>query len=78
MEKTELKVGDVVQLHPDKVGNKAFAGCFMTVTEPKEWGAQGYVRTLGTREEIDERIAIFEEVDGCISQVFDELPVDVL
>lgn len=51
MEKTTLTVGDVVQLDPEKVGNKAFAGCFMTVTEPKEWGAQGYVQALGTREQ---------------------------
>jgi hypothetical protein len=24
-----------------------FAGCMMTVTEPKGWGAQGYVQALG-------------------------------
>jgi len=47
---TPLKVGDVVQLSPD-VGNPAFACCFMVVSEPKPWGAQGYVQALGTREE---------------------------
>lgn len=43
---TELKVGDVVQLSPE-VGNKMFAFAMMTVTEPKAWGAQGYVQALG-------------------------------
>jgi len=45
----ELHVGEIVQLSPD-VGNPAFAYCFMVVTEPKPWGAQGYVYTLGTRD----------------------------
>ena len=40
----QLAVGDVVQLSPT-TGN--FAACFMTVTEPKPWGAQGYVRVPG-------------------------------
>lgn len=39
-----LTKGDVVQLSPD-AGD--FAACFMTVTEPKPWGAQGYVRVPG-------------------------------
>jgi hypothetical protein len=48
-----LEVGDVVQLNPETCGNPAFAGCFMCVTEPKEWGAQGYVQALGeTREKL--------------------------
>lgn len=47
MKQTELKVGDIVQLNPETVGNKAFAACFMVVTEPKSWGAQGYVQALG-------------------------------
>jgi hypothetical protein len=50
MLETELKPGDLVQLNPETVGNKAFAGCIMVVTEPKPWGAQGYVQALGTRE----------------------------
>lgn len=48
-EGTKLEVGDVVQLSPE-VGNKAFACCFMVISEPKPWGAQGYVQGLGTRE----------------------------
>jgi hypothetical protein len=50
MREIELKSGDLVQLNPETVGNKAFAGCIMVVTEPKPWGAQGYVQSLGTRE----------------------------
>jgi hypothetical protein len=42
----QLKEGDVVQLSPD-VGNPMFACCMMTVTEPKPWGAQGYVQMTG-------------------------------
>jgi hypothetical protein len=49
MEKRDLKVSDVVQLNPDTVRNKAFAGCMMVVTEPLNWGAQGYVQGIGDR-----------------------------
>jgi hypothetical protein len=42
-----LKPGDVVQLSPESVGNRMFAACLMVVTEPKSWGAQGYVQALG-------------------------------
>jgi len=51
MQKQKLKIGQLVQLNPDLVGNKAFAGCIMVVTEPKEWGAQGYVQALGDNHE---------------------------
>lgn len=47
-EGTALFNGDVVQLSPT-VKNKAFAGCFMVVSEPKSFGAQGYVQALGER-----------------------------
>lgn len=47
MEKRELKVGDIVQLSPDKCGNPMFGGCMLVVTEPKGFGAQGYVQALG-------------------------------
>jgi len=50
MEAVKLEAGDVVQLSPE-CKNLAFACCFMTVSEPKSWGAQGYVQVLGeTRE----------------------------
>lgn len=38
---SDLKVGDVVQINPES--DSAFRGCFMLVTEPKAWGAQGFV-----------------------------------
>jgi hypothetical protein len=47
MQKDNLKPGFLVQLNPELVGNKAFAGSIMVVTEPHEWGAQGYVQVLG-------------------------------
>ena len=39
MEKTDLEVGDVVQLRPEH----KFGGMLVVVTEPKEWGCQGYL-----------------------------------
>lgn len=47
MEEQRLKSGTVVQLNPETVKNKMFAACFMTVTEPKAFGAMGYVQGLG-------------------------------
>lgn len=47
MHERDLKKGDLVQLNPKLVANKMFASCFMVVTEPKPWGAQGYVQSLG-------------------------------
>lgn len=49
MNKRDLQPGDVVQLCP-AVANPAFACSFMVVSEPKSWGAQGYVQVLGTRD----------------------------
>ena len=43
----------IVQLNPETTRNKAFGGCLMIVTEPKQWGAQGYVQALGpNRDEL--------------------------
>ena len=47
MEKILLKKGDVVQLSPETVKNKAFSGCMLVVDEPKDFGCQGYVHSLG-------------------------------
>jgi hypothetical protein len=47
MQKTELEVGMVVQLDPDKCKNPMLAACMMTVSEPKSWGAQGYIQATG-------------------------------
>jgi len=43
MDKTErnLIVGDVVQIDPEH--DPVFGGCFMVVTKPKSFGAQGAV-----------------------------------
>jgi len=50
MNKTELKEGDVVVISYDSKNiNPIFAGCLMTVTDPKPWGAQGYVQSLGEK-----------------------------
>ena len=43
----DYQKGDIVQLDPVKVLNKAFAACLMTVTEVKTWGVQGFVQALG-------------------------------
>jgi hypothetical protein len=52
MQKQKLKPGHLVQLNPELVGNKAFAGCIMVVIDTYEWGAQGYVQALGeTRDQ---------------------------
>jgi hypothetical protein len=50
MEPCELRVGDIVQIdptHDDGRGGQWFGGCLMVVTEPKPWGAQGYVQSAG-------------------------------
>jgi hypothetical protein len=52
MNKQELKVGEIVQLNPDTCRNPMFGACYMTVTEPKSWGAQGYVQALGEDEKV--------------------------
>lgn len=44
---TPLAVGEIVQLDPATVRNRAFAGCFMVVTEVKSFGAQGYIQPIG-------------------------------
>jgi hypothetical protein len=51
MNEQELKHGQLVQLNPETVGNPMFAGCIMVVTEPKRFGAQGYVQALGDNGE---------------------------
>jgi hypothetical protein len=48
MKPSKLMVGEVVQLDPES--STMFGGCFMVVTEPKPWGAQGYIQAFGTDE----------------------------
>lgn len=50
MEPRDLVVGEIVQIDPeweDGRGGHWFGGCLMVVTEPKSWGAQGYVVNAG-------------------------------
>lgn len=51
MEPRELKPHEIVVLRPDTTRNRMFAGCLMVVTEPKSFGAQGYVQGLGENGE---------------------------
>ncbi len=50
MEKRDLKVGEIVQLDPIETSNPAFRGCLMVVTDPKGFGAQGYIQGLGVND----------------------------
>lgn len=52
MKEQNIKAGQLVQLNPDTVRNKMFSACIMVVTEPKQWGAQGYVQALGADGEM--------------------------
>ena len=40
-EQQTWEVGDVLQIDPEH--DKVFGAAFLVVTEPKAWGAQGYV-----------------------------------
>lgn len=48
MKKMKLKAGDIVQINPEH--DPVFGAALMIVTEPKEWGAQGYVHVLGNTD----------------------------
>lgn len=48
MEQRQLEVGDVVQIAPEH--DEVFGGCFMQVTEPKPWGAQGFVIVMASKD----------------------------
>lgn len=72
-----VKKGDVVQLDPDLVRNKALAACFMVVEEVKDWGVQGYVRVPGeTRDDFPRRIyyrADHTEYERVGESIWDEI-----
>jgi len=44
MQPRVLEVGDVVQIDPEE--DEVFGACFMVVTSPRSWGAEGYVQAL--------------------------------
>lgn len=50
MEARELKVDDVVQISPE-LKDCFFPGCFMQISEPKSWGAQGVILLPKSRDE---------------------------
>lgn len=50
MEKRELKIGEIVQLSPETCKNPMFRACLMVISEPKAFGAQGYVQALGEHQ----------------------------
>jgi len=41
---SEIKVGDIVQVSPDR---ELFGACMVVVTEVRSWGIQGYVQSVG-------------------------------
>lgn len=51
-ERFVLYPGDIVQLSPTETRNAMFSGALLVVTEPKVWGAQGYVQALGENGKI--------------------------
>lgn len=64
----ELQPGTIVQLNPDTCRNRMFAACLMVVTEPKSFGAQGYVQALGEDGEpggLAFYRAEFDEIEPC-------------
>ena len=52
MQERTLNVGEIVQLSPFDCRNKMFGGCYMTITEPKSFGAMGFIQALGQDGEI--------------------------
>lgn len=44
MTQDEIKVGDIVQVSPNK---EMFGACMVVVTELKSFGIQGYVQSAG-------------------------------
>jgi hypothetical protein len=45
----DLAIGAIMQLDPNPAvtRNPMFCGCMFVITEPKPWGAQGFVQGLG-------------------------------
>jgi len=63
---TELTIGSIVQLHPEKCKNPMLAACLMTITEPKSWGCQGFVQCTGENGKMGGRAyyrATWEEME---------------
>jgi len=72
VEKRELNVCDVVQISPE-YKNQMFAGCMLTVTEPKPWGCHGYVQSLGENQQMGGQAYLrprFEDIEFVGHAVF--------
>lgn len=52
MKQRELTIGEIVMLNPQTTKNKMLAGCLMVISEPKAFGAQGYIQATGEKGEI--------------------------
>ena len=59
MNPRELKVGEIVQVHP---GLDRFGACLVVVTEPKRFGMQGYVQNAGSDGQAYVRLK-FEDIE---------------
>lgn len=46
MDKPQLKIGDIVMIKPS-FKTPCFRGCLLVVTEPKDFGCQGYIQGVG-------------------------------
>jgi hypothetical protein len=59
----DLKIGDIVQVTPDK---EMCGACMVVVTELKSWGIQGYVQSAGVpgQQFIRLRFDDFERTGG--------------
>lgn len=56
---TTVEVGDILQLSPHDTDNRAFAGCFLVVTDTYGWGVQGYVPDIGKSRDTEGGIAYY-------------------
>ena len=59
MKQQTLEKGDIVQLNPKHTHVPAFAGCLMVVSDPKAWGAVGYVQALGRTKNAESHFAYY-------------------
>lgn len=73
MTKDEIKVGDIVQVSPDK---EMFGACMVVVTELKSFGIQGYVQSAGVNGQQYIRLKFdeFESTGGKAVWVVGEQP----
>ena len=73
MTQEEIKVGDIVQVSPDK---EMFGACMVVVTELKSFGIQGYVQSAGVNGQQYIRLKFdeFESTGGKAVWVVGEQP----